>query len=85
MTGMEAAKGQSRHRWVGEAMAVICQRQPLRNNPRNSAAELVMSDYIISVTGGAAATEPPADGNTTLCSNDHLEPTGYLKRNDQQE
>ncbi|MGO8716613.1 MAG: hypothetical protein ACLQSX_12180 [Smithella sp.] len=31
--GMEAAVGQSRHRWVGEAMAVICSEQPPINNP----------------------------------------------------
>jgi len=39
----------------------------------------------MSVTGGAAATEPLADGNAMLCSSARLEPTGYLGRNDKQE
>jgi hypothetical protein len=47
----------------------------LKNNPKNAAAEPVMSDDIMSVTGGAAATEPLADGNAMLCKNDQLEPT----------
>ena len=49
-------------------------RTVIRNNPKNAAPELAMSDYIMSVTGGAVATEPLADGNAMLCSNDHLEP-----------
>jgi len=59
----------------GCGQAGICSDQPLRNNPKNAAAELVMTDYIMSVTGGAAATEPLADGNAMLCKSDHLEPT----------
>ena len=51
------------------------QRQPLRNNPKNAAAEPVMSDDIMSVTGGAAATEPLADGNAMLCKNARLGPS----------
>ena len=39
----------------------------------------------MSVTGGAAATEPLADGNAMLCKSDHLEPIGYLERDDKQE
>jgi hypothetical protein len=72
---MKAAKGQSRYRWAGKVVAVICQRQPLRNNPRNAAAKWEKSDYLMSVTGGAAATEPLADGNAMLCSSARLEPT----------
>ncbi len=79
---MKAAVGQSRPRWAGKDMAVIWPEQPLRNNPKNAVAELVMSDYIMSVTGGAAATEPLAEGNAMLCKSDQLEPTKWLGRND---
>jgi hypothetical protein len=82
---MEAAKGQRRYRWVGADMAVICSGQPSGNNPKNIAAKWEMSDYIISVTGGAAATEPRAAGKAMLCKNAHLEPTKTLGRNDKQE
>jgi hypothetical protein len=83
--GMEAAKGQRRYRWVGADMAVICSGQPSGNNPKNIAAKWGMSDYIMSVTGGAAATEQRAAGNAMLCKNAHLEPTKTLGRNDKQE
>ena len=75
-----AGTGGRARRWL-ESL----QRQPLRNNPRKSASELVMSDYIMSVNGGAAATEPRAAGNAMLCKNAHLEPTKTLGRNDKQE
>ena len=41
-----------------------------------------MSDDIMSVTGGAAATGPLADGNTMLCKNAYMETTKRLERND---
>ena len=66
-------------------MAGICSDQPSGNNPKNIAAKWEMSDDIMSVTGGAAATEPLADGNAMLCSSARLEPTGYLERDDKQE
>ena len=69
----------------GRGQAVICSDQPLRNDPKNAAAELVMSDYIMSVTGGAAATEPLADGNAMLCKNACSIPTRALERDDKQE
>ena len=78
--GMEAAKGQRRFRWAGKVVAVICQRQPSGNNPKNIAAKWEMSDYIMSVTGGAAATEPRAAGNAMLCKNDQSELTKQLER-----
>jgi hypothetical protein len=39
----------------------------------------------MSVTGGAAATEPLADGNAMLCKNGQSEPTKQLERDDKQE
>jgi len=39
----------------------------------------------MSVTGGAAATEPLADGNAMLCKNDQSEPNKQLECNDKQE
>jgi len=72
---MKAAAGQGRHRWAGKDMAVIWPEQPTGNNPKNIAAKWEMSDYIMSVTGGAPATEPLADGNAMLCSSAYLEPT----------
>ena len=63
-------------------MAGIWSEQPLRNNPKKSVAKMVMSDYIMSVTGGAAATEPLADGNAMLCKNAHGIKTKALERYD---
>jgi hypothetical protein len=48
-------------------------------------AKMVMSDDIMSVTGGAAATEPLADGNAMLCKNDQSELTKQLERDGKKE
>jgi hypothetical protein len=61
------------------------QRQPLRNNPKKAATGPVMSDYIMSVTGGASASGPLADGNAMLCKIDHLKQSKLRDHNDQQE
>jgi hypothetical protein len=40
---MEVAKAMGRHRWEGEVVAVICQRQPSMNNPLNESAEMMFA------------------------------------------
>ena len=50
---------------------------------KKAAPGLVMSDYIMSITGGAAATGTLADGNAMLCKNAHLKQSKPLERNDQ--
>ena len=41
-----------------------------------------MSDYIMSITGGASASGPLADGNAMLCKNAHGIKTKALERYD---
>jgi hypothetical protein len=44
-----------------------------------------MSDDIISITGGAAANGPLADGNAILCKKAHSTKAKALERHDKQE